>query len=335
MNKNLIITGGAGFIGSAMVRHIINNTDYNATIVDSLTYSGKLSNFKDIGKATERYHFYPTNIKDVDELKSILIRHKPIGVIHLAAETHVDRSIDCPDKFVDTNIVGTHSLLKSVYSYWKSLEQQDKNSFKFIHVSTDEVFGHLHDSGFFNESSNYRPRSPYAASKASSDHLVKSYFWTYGFPAIVTNCTNNYGPYQHDEKLIPTIIKNALSNKPIPIYGTGHNVRDWIHVDDHVEALMAILENGAIGESYCVGALNEFTNLEIANIICDILDQLRPMEKSKYSDLITLVNDRPGHDFRYAVSPAKISKELNWKAKIKFKEGLTNTIKWYMESHPK
>jgi dTDP-glucose 4,6-dehydratase len=336
MKKTLFVTGGAGFIGSALIRLLIKQTDYIVVNIDKLTYAGNLESLKAFSH-NERYHFEQVDICDKHKLTNLFEQYKPIGVLHLAAESHVDRSIVGSEDFIQTNIIGTYTLLEVVRDYYTKLKSiLDTNtleSFKFVHVSTDEVFGSLGYSGYFNEKTSYDPRSPYSASKASSDLLVKAWFHTYGLPIVITNCTNNYGPYHFPEKLIPLVINNALQLKELPVYGKGNNIRDWLYVDDHARSLLLAYELGIAGESYCIGGHNERTNLEVVNIICDILDELKPREDNKsYHELITYVKDRAGHDYRYAMDPTKIENNLGWKPQETFVTGIQKTIKWYLDN---
>ena len=327
-----LITGGAGFIGSAVIRNIISNTDDRVLNLDKLTYAGNLESLIDI-KSNSRYEFVHGDICDKPLLDDIFVRFRPNVVMHLAAESHVDRSIDGPSDFIQTNILGTYNMLESSRSYWSSSD--DKNNFVFHHISTDEVYGSLGDSGLFTESSPYDPSSPYSASKASSDHLVRAWNRTYGLPILITNCSNNYGPYQFPEKLIPLTILNALDGKTIPIYGDGKQVRDWLHVNDHAQALYQVVTNGDIGETYNIGGNNEKTNLEVVLKICEILDKLvpeRPNNISRYSDLIEFVDDRPGHDQRYAIDASKIEFSLGFSPVETFESGLLDTINWYLDN---
>ena len=330
MENTLLVTGGAGFIGSAFIRNIIRSTSYSVVNVDALTYAGNLSTVEEV-RDDSRYHFEKVNIADAKAINDIFATHKPKAVVHLAAETHVDRSIDGPAAFVETNIIGTYTLLQAARGYWQGLEAGDRQQFRFLHVSTDEVYGALGKEGYFLEDTPYQPTSPYSASKASSDHLARAWHHTFGLPTIVTNCSNNYGPYQYPEKLIPVVILNALEGKPIPVYGKGENVRDWLYVYDHVDALRTILENGEPGETYNIGGHNEIQNIEIVKRICGLLDTL--VEKPAVADhasLITFVEDRPGHDFRYAIDASKIQKELGWTPAETFPTGLEKTVKWYL-----
>ena len=328
----ILITGGAGFIGSAVIRNIINNTADTVLNLDKLTYAGNLESLADI-EGNSRYEFVKGDICDQTILDEIFSRFKPNVVMHLAAESHVDRSIDGPSDFIQTNIFGTFSILESSRTYWSSLD--DKSDFRFHHISTDEVYGSLGDLGFFTELSSYDPSSPYSASKASSDHLVRAWNRTYGLPVLITNCSNNYGPYQFPEKLIPLAILNALEGKPIPIYGNGQQVRDWLHVNDHAQALYEVVTKGRVGETYNIGGNNEKTNLNVVLKICEILDKLvpeRPNNINKYSDLIDFVDDRPGHDQRYAIDASKIQSTLGFSPAETFESGLTNTINWYLNN---
>ena len=329
---NVLITGGAGFIGSAVIRNIISNTADRVLNLDKLTYAGNLESLVDI-ESNSRYEFVHGDICDRPLLDDIFARFRPNVVMHLAAESHVDRSIDGPSDFIQTNILGTYNMLESSRSYWSSSD--DKNNFVFHHISTDEVYGSLGDSGLFTESSPYDPSSPYSASKASSDHLVRAWNRTYGLPILITNCSNNYGPYQFPEKLIPLTILNALDGKTIPIYGDGKQVRDWLHVNDHAQALYQVVTNGDIGETYNIGGNNEKTNLEVVLKICEILDKLvpeRPNNISRYSDLIEFVDDRPGHDQRYAIDASKIEFSLGFSPVETFESGLLDTINWYLNN---
>lgn len=330
----LMVTGGAGFIGSALIRYLINKTNDQVINVDSITYSGNLENLSQIDKSP-RYFFEKENICDEKVMKQILDKYKPTKIIHLAAESHVDRSIDGSAEFIKTNIIGTYNLLECARTYYSSLNEETKKAFRFHHVSTDEVFGDLYGTNdLFTEETPYEPSSPYSATKASSDHLVRAWHRTYGLPVIITNCSNNYGPYQYPEKLIPLVIINALKGNSIPVYGDGSQIRDWLFVDDHVVALLQVLNNGKIGETYNIGGFNEKTNLTVVKSICTILDELKPNQhgKKSYSDLISFVKDRPGHDRRYAIDASKINSQLGWKPVETFETGLTKTVKWYLEN---
>jgi dTDP-glucose 4,6-dehydratase len=328
----ILITGGAGFIGSALIRYLINNTRHQVVNVDKLTYAGHLESLEEIANS-ERYSFEKVDICDSKEIKRIITQYKPDAIMHLAAESHVDRSIDGSAEFIRTNIVGTHTLLEEAKEYWKSLEGESKNKFRFLHISTDEVYGALGNTGFFTEETPYDPRSPYSSSKASSDHLVRAWYHTYGIPTMITNCSNNYGPNQFPEKLIPVVILKALQGKEIPVYGKGENVRDWLFVDDHAKALLTVLINGKPGETYNVGGHNEKKNIDVVNTICSTLDKLSPKPSGEsYKTQITFVTDRPGHDFRYAIDASKIDKELGWKPEETFETGMLKTIKWYIDN---
>ena len=324
----IFVTGGAGFIGSAVVRTLIKR-GHEVVNIDALTYASNLENVSCVA-GHRRYSFANTNICDRAELENIFRKHQPDAVMHLAAESHVDRSIDAPTDFINTNIIGTYNLLEAALSFWRSAGKPEK--FRFHHISTDEVYGSLSAEGLFNESTRYDPHSPYSASKASSDHLVRAWNHTYGLPVVLSNCSNNYGPFQFPEKLIPKQIINALYQRPISIYGDGLNIRDWLYVDDHVEALLCVLESGEIGRSYNIGASMECTNIEIIRKLCRILDELRPLNVGSYSDLIQFVSDRPGHDFRYAIDANRIRLELGWKPTFSIEEGLRRTVLWYLEN---
>ncbi len=336
---NILVTGGAGFIGSAVIRHIINHTNDVALNVDKLTYAGNLDSLDDI-RLSERYFFEKIDICDRDELSRIFLSFQPDIVMHLAAESHVDRSIDGPGIFIQTNIIGTYTLLEVARSYWEKLNGTKKENFKFHHISTDEVYGDLYNTDdLFTELTSYAPSSPYSASKASSDHLVRAWRRTYGFPTIITNCSNNYGPFQFPEKLIPLVIQNALEEKPLPIYGKGDQIRDWLYVEDHARALYLVAKEGIIGETYNIGGHNEKQNIEVVETICELLDDLVPRQSGKldscsqsYKNLITFVPDRPGHDMRYAIDAGKIDKELAWKPKETFESGLRKTVNWYLNN---
>ena len=328
----ILITGGAGFIGSAVIRQYINDTTHDVINLDDITYAGNLQSLISIADS-DRYTFVQVNICDSVQLKETFDRYQPHAVMHLAAETHVDRSIDDPSIFIKSNIVGTFNLLEVSRNYWNNLIPDKKDKFVFHHVSTDEVYGDLDDSGLFNEETRYDPSSPYSASKASSDHLVRAWYRTYGLPMIITNCSNNYGAYQYPEKLIPLIILNALEGMPLPVYGSGKQVRDWLYVEDHAKALRLSLENGKIGQTYNIGGHNEKTNIEVVNIICDLLDKLLPLSQYiPHRSLISHVSDRPGHDKRYAVDAKKIQENLNWLPDETFESGIEKTVKWYLEN---
>ena len=332
----ILVTGGAGFIGSALIRYLINNTDDSVVNLDKLTYAGNLESLDEIS-GSDRYRFEQVDICDAAALQQVFIRHQPDLVMHLAAESHVDRSIDGPAVFIQTNILGTYTLLEAARHYWQGLEPERKAQFRFHHVSTDEVFGDLPHpaqsptaaSQRFNETSAYAPSSPYAASKASADHLVRAWQRTYALPVLVSNCSNNYGPYHFPEKLIPLVILNALEGKPLPVYGTGQQIRDWLYVEDHARALYAVATRGQLGETYTIGGHNEKQNIEVVRAICDTLQALRP-SKSLYRDLITHVEDRPGHDQRYAIDAGKIQRELGWAPQESFESGIRKTVEWYL-----
>lgn len=328
----ILITGGAGFIGSALIRYILKNTSHVVVNIDKLTYAGHIESLESVSNS-ENYNFEKVDICDKNEIGRIFKKYAPDAVMHLAAESHVDRSIDGSADFIRTNIVGTHVMLEEAKGYWKGLVGKEYNKFRFLHVSTDEVFGSLSEEGFFTENTSYDPRSPYSASKASSDHLVRAWYHTFGLPTLITNCSNNYGPFQFPEKLIPVVILKALQGKEIPVYGKGNNVRDWLYVDDHTRALLRVLESGDPGETYNIGGHNEKKNIEVVHTICKVLDDLRPSEQNKkYSDQITFVTDRLGHDFRYAIDADKIEKELGWVPEETFESGIRNTIKWYLNN---
>ncbi len=328
----LIVTGGAGFIGSAVVRQLISATGYTVINVDKLTYAGNLESLHEV-QGHSRYVFEHTDICDAREMVRIFAAYKPDAIMHLAAESHVDRSIEGPSEFIQSNVVGTSVLLEVARNYWGELDVARRQRFRFLHVSTDEVFGSLGASGRFTEQTAYAPNSPYSASKASSDHLVNAWYRTYGLPVIITNCSNNYGPYQFPEKLIPLMILNGLERKPLPVYGRGDNVRDWLFVEDHARALRLVLTNGRVGETYLIGGSNEKTNLEVVRSICEHLDELAPCPNAEsYSSLITFVEDRPGHDYRYAIDASKLKQELRWIPEQTFESGLRKTVRWYLEN---
>lgn len=331
----IFVTGGAGFIGSAVVRFIISETADSVVNIDKLTYAGNLSSLADIDD-NPRYHFVQLDICDAAALRNIFIQHQPDAVMHLAAESHVDRSIDGPAAFIDTNVVGTYTLLEAARSYWTGLTAERKAAFRFHHISTDEVYGDLHGTDdLFTETTSYAPSSPYSASKACSDHLVRAWYRTYGLPVIVTNCSNNYGPYHFPEKLIPLVILNALAGKPLPVYGKGNQIRDWLYVEDHARALYKVVTEGVVGETYNIGGHNEKQNIDVVKSICAILEELAPIKKStlniqNYESLITFVKDRPGHDLRYAIDASKIERELGWKPAETFESGLRKTVQWFL-----
>lgn len=326
----ILVTGGAGFIGSALIRHLIADSDHVVLNVDALTYAGNLNSLTE-ASASSRYHFEEADIVDRKKISDIIERFQPDVITHLAAESHVDRSIDGPDAFIQTNLVGTFSLLTEALKYWKALSADRQQAFRFHHISTDEVFGALGSEGYFTEDTAYDPRSPYSASKAGSDHLVRAWHHTYGLPVLITNCSNNYGPYHFPEKLIPLMVIKCLSGEALPVYGKGDNVRDWLYVDDHVRALRAVFERGAVGESYMVGGCSERTNLDVVHVICDTLDKIRPrIDGLSYREQIGFVSDRPGHDFRYAIDASKLESELGWVPFDSFESGMEKTIKWYL-----
>ena len=339
MNKKCIVTGGAGFIGSALVRLLLKETEASVLVVDKLTYAGVPESLKEVGLIPEtlastnpRLKFLKADICDAAAMDKAFADFQPDTIFHLAAESHVDRSIDGPGEFIRTNITGTATLLQAALTYWRKLDEKARGNFRFQHISTDEVYGTLDETGYFTEKTPYSPHSPYSASKASSDHLVRAWHDTYGLPTLITNCSNNYGPYHFPEKLIPLIILNALDGKPLPVYGKGANVRDWLFVEDHARALLLVNEKGTPGETYNVGGHNERTNLEVVQTVCAVLDELKPRNSGKYADLITYVADRPGHDLRYAIDPAKLMTELGWKPRENFDTGIRRTVQWYLEN---
>jgi len=357
----IIITGGAGFIGSAVIRHLIKNTDWQVVNLDKLTYAGNLYSLAEVSE-NDRYTFEQVDICDAEELKRVFEQHKPDAIMHLAAESHVDRSIDGPGEFIQTNIVGTYTLLQASLAYWRDLpeagdgggliaesggsqasairNQPSKESFRFHHVSTDEVYGDLDETSLFTEETSYAPSSPYSASKASSDHLVRSWNRTYGLPTLITNCSNNYGPYHFPEKLIPLMILNALEGKPLPVYGDGKQIRDWLYVEDHARALCKVVAEGKVGETYNIGGHNEKQNIEVVKTLCTILDELAPLPNpssasshpTSYIDLITYVKDRPGHDLRYVIDASKIKNDLGWEPEETFESGIAKTVQWYLSN---
>jgi dTDP-glucose 4,6-dehydratase len=330
--KTIFVTGGAGFIGAALIRLLIAQSDWRIVNIDKLTYAGNLESLGECEKHP-RHIFSRTDICDRAALDNLFVDHQPAGVIHLAAESHVDRSIHGPGDFIETNISGTYTLLEAARAHWTTLAGEAKSAFRFHHVSTDEVFGSLGDTGLFVESSPYQPNSPYSASKAASDHLVRAWHHTYGLPTVMTNCSNNYGPCQFPEKLIPLMIHNAVSDKPLPIYGKGDNVRDWLHVDDHARALRLVFERGAVGETYNIGGHNEKTNLEVVDTLCALLDEMKPRaDGRRYHEQKITVADRPGHDKRYAIDATKIERELGWTPQETFESGLTKTVRWYLDN---
>ncbi|PKH05310.1 dTDP-glucose 4,6-dehydratase [Moritella sp. Urea-trap-13] len=331
----ILVTGGAGFIGSAVVRHVINNTNDTVINVDKLTYAGNIDSLIDIENSV-RYSFEKIDICNREELDRVFFKYQPDAVMHLAAESHVDRSIDGPAAFIETNIVGTYTLLEATRSYWNKLEETAKNAFRFHHISTDEVYGDLEGTDdLFTETTSYEPSSPYSASKAASDHLVRAWQRTYGLPTLVTNCSNNYGPYHFPEKLIPLVILNAVAGKPLPVYGNGMQIRDWLFVEDHARALYKVVTEGIVGETYNIGGHNEKSNIDVVKTICSLLEELVPNKPdgvANYQDLITYVRDRPGHDVRYAIDASKIELELGWTPEETFESGIKSTVEWYLNN---
>jgi dTDP-glucose 4,6-dehydratase len=329
---NILVTGGAGFIGSALIRYLVKNTHHKVLNLDKLTYAGNLASLKEVS-ASDRYSFVQADIGDHAAVSEILENFEPDVIMNLAAESHVDRSIDGPAAFIETNIVGTYNLLECSRQYWNKLPDDKKQSFRFQHISTDEVYGSLGNEGFFTEKTAYDPRSPYSASKAASDHLVMAWYHTYHLPVLMTNCSNNYGPYHFPEKLIPLVILNALDGKELPIYGKGDNIRDWLYVDDHAKALYRVLEAGRPGQSYNIGGSSEKTNLEVVEAICTVLDELAAKKDGqRYRQQIVFVADRPGHDKRYAIDANKIKDELGWQPEETFESGIRKTVRWYLEN---
>lgn len=332
--RRFLVTGGAGFIGSAVVRHIIGSTADGVLVVDKLTYAGNLESLAPVAD-DPRYAFVRADIVDADKMREVFADYRPDVVMHLAAESHVDRSIDGSAEFIRTNIVGTHILLETALRYWQGLPGDRRADFRFHHISTDEVFGSLDAHGRFCETTAYAPRSPYSASKAASDHLVRSWHHTYGLPVVVTNCSNNYGPYHFPEKLIPLTIINGLEGKKLPVYGAGNNVRDWLYVDDHARALVIVAAKGRLGETYCIGGDSEKTNIEVVRAICTLLDELAPDRAIGRRDaLISFVADRPGHDLRYAIDASRMTSELGWRPRETFASGLRKTVEWYLANRP-
>jgi dTDP-glucose 4,6-dehydratase len=330
--QRLLVTGGAGFIGSALVRKLIGQTRCEVLNVDLLTYAGNLESLAD-ARENPRHHFERIDICDGERIRALIAEFRPDALVHLAAESHVDRSIDGPAAFVHTNFVGTFTLLQEALRYWRTLPEEGAERFRFLHVSTDEVFGSLGPTGFFTEETPYQPSSPYSATKAGADHLARAWHRTYGLPVLTTNCSNNYGPYQFPEKLIPLMIQRALQDEALPVYGRGENVRDWLFVEDHAEALLAVLERGMPGETYNISGRNEWQNLAVVRLICGLLDELQPDPKGRPRDrLISFVTDRPGHDQRYAIDPAKIEREIGWRPRETFETGLRRTVQWYLDN---
>ena len=329
---HIIVTGGAGFIGSALIRHLLNNTEHQVLNLDKLTYAGNLESLTSV-ESHPQYRFLQADIADSATVSQALAEFQPDAIMHLAAESHVDRSIDGPSAFIQTNIVGTYALLEATRSYWSQLDPTRKAAFRFHHISTDEVYGDLHGvDDLFTETTPYAPSSPYSASKAASDHLVRAWQRTYGLPVLITNCSNNYGPYHFPEKLIPLVILNALDGKPLPVYGNGQQVRDWLYVEDHARALFKVVTEGQVGETYNIGGHNEQTNLHVVESICALLDELTPRQNGSYKEQISFVSDRPGHDLRYAIDASKIERELGWKPTETFASGLRKTVAWYLDN---
>lgn len=328
--KRFLVTGGAGFIGSAVARMLIRDTAHEVLVIDKLTYAGNLDSLKPVAN-NPRYRFEQADVADFERIRSIIAEFRPDVVMHLAAESHVDRSIDGPGAFVHTNVIGTYALLQATLAYWRTLSPEQQAAFRFHHISTDEVFGSLGAEGYFHEEYPYQPTSPYSASKAASDHFVRAWHHTYGLPALVTNCSNNYGPYHFPEKLIPLVILNALEGKPLPVYGKGENVRDWLYVDDHARALILAAERGQPGETYAIGGHNERRNIDVVRAICALVDELAPNAAiGPREGLISYVADRPGHDLRYAIDAAKIERDLGWRPAETFESGLRKTVEWYL-----
>jgi dTDP-glucose 4,6-dehydratase len=334
MPKRILVTGGAGFIGSAVAREIVHATPHEVVVLDKLTYAGNLDNLAPVARDS-RFRFVRGDIIDTSKMREVVRSFRPDVIMHLAAESHVDRSIDGPAQFIQTNVVGTFSLLQAALEHWRSLSGAARDAFRFHHVSTDEVFGSLGPDGAFTETTPYQPNSPYSASKAASDHLVRAWHHTYGLPVVLSNCSNNYGPYHFPEKLIPLTILNALEGKPLPVYGKGENVRDWLYVEDHARALLTIAQGGRVGESYNVGGNSEKTNLEVVRMICALVDEVAPNGGiSPREQLVTFVEDRPGHDLRYAIDASKLREELGWVPSETFESGLRKTVQWFIENEP-
>ena len=332
MGMTILVTGGAGFIGSALIRHLLESSRHGVVNLDKLTYAGNLESLATVS-SLPRYYFERRDICDAKALRGVLAKHTPDAVCHLAAESHVDRSIDGPGDFMRTNVLGTFTLLEAVRGYWSGLSAKKRKAFRFLHVSTDEVYGSLGKEGYFTETTPYQPSSPYSASKAASDHFVRAWHHTYGLPILITNCSNNYGAYQFPEKLIPVIILSALRGRPIPVYGKGDNVRDWLYVEDHAAALATVLTSGSVGETYNVGGNQERSNLEVVRTVCSWLDRLSPREGgASYSSLIRFVPDRPGHDLRYAIDSRKIQGNLGWAPRENFESGIEKTVRWYLQN---
>ncbi len=330
--KTVLVTGGAGFIGSALVRRLVGRSDYRVVNVDKLTYAGNLDSLTSVENSA-RYCFERVDIGDAERMRDLFREYEPCGVFHLAAESHVDRSIDGPAAFIQTNIVGTFVLLSETLSFWRELSEPERAAFRFLHVSTDEVYGALGGTGLFTEETAYAPNSPYSASKAASDHLVRAWHHTYGLPTVTTNCSNNYGPYQFPEKLIPLVIERAIQRLPLPVYGRGENIRDWLFVDDHAAALQTAFERGDPGATYNVGGAHERRNIDVVDAVCSLLDELAPSQiQGGHSSLITYVSDRPGHDYRYAIDSSRIERELGWAREETFESGLRKTVVWYLNN---
>ena len=331
----ILVTGGAGFIGSALIRHLIQDTEHSVLNLDKLTYAGNLESLAEV-ETSDRYRFLQADIADRERVSEALLEFQPDAIMHLAAESHVDRSIDGPAEFIQTNIVGTYQLLEAARAYWQTLPVERREAFRFHHISTDEVYGDLHGvDDLFTEITPYAPSSPYSASKASSDHLVRAWQRTYGLPVLITNCSNNYGPYHFPEKLIPLVILNALDGKPLPVYGNGTQVRDWLFVEDHARALFKVVSEGKVGETYNIGGHNEQKNIDVVRGICALLEELAPQKPAgieRFEDLITFVKDRPGHDLRYAIDASKIERELGWVPQETFETGLRKTVQWYLNN---
>jgi dTDP-glucose 4,6-dehydratase len=330
--KTLLVTGGAGFIGSALIRQFVSASAYHVVNVDKLTYAGNLDSLTNVSDSPQ-YAFEQEDIASAHGVRRLFAQYAPAGVIHLAAESHVDRSIDGPEEFIRTNVTGTFTMLHEALRFWRQLSATDRADFRFVHVSTDEVFGSLGKTGYFSETTPYQPNSPYSASKAAADHLARAWFHTYGFPVVTTNCSNNYGPFQFPEKLIPLMIRNATTGKLLPVYGNGSNIRDWLFVEDHVEALRAAFELGVPGDTYNIGGRSERTNLDVVETICDLVDELAPDAKiGSRRQLIQFVTDRPGHDQRYAIDSTKIERELGWRPSRTFEQGIRETVMWYLDN---
>jgi dTDP-glucose 4,6-dehydratase len=330
--RTILVTGGAGFIGSAVVRRLLHDGQTRVVNVDKLTYAGNLESLPDADRSP-LYNFVHADVADAAAMRAVFEQHRPTAVMHLAAESHVDRSIDAPSAFIQTNVVGTFTLLQEARRYWSVLPSAERAAFRFVHVSTDEVFGSLGDAGAFSETTPYAPTSPYSASKAGSDHLVRAWHHTFGLPTLVTNCSNNYGPYQFPEKLIPLIIQRGLAGDSLPVYGKGENVRDWLYVEDHVSALLAVLERGTVGTTYTIGGRSERRNIDVVREICALLDELAPSARvPRHDSLIEFVQDRPGHDLRYAIDSSRIERELGWTPAHTFASALRRTVTWYLDN---